>query len=54
MKDKPHYFINEDGIRYWHEGYIKKKCACGRLFIVGKNVSTFYEACEFCEDKALP
>ena len=47
---KPHVFINEDGLRFQHEGYEYKKCQkCGDEFVVGKNVANQYPLCLPCE-----
>ena len=33
----PHYMVNEDGVRFYHQGYELRQCmSCGILYIVGR------------------
>ena len=50
----PHQLKNEDGILYYHEGYMVKLCKnCGTEYILGKNSPVKTEDCgrAVCERK---
>lgn len=49
---EPHYEVNEDGRRSYHEGYEERKCQrCGVLFICAKTSTVLVCGDKNCGEK---